>query len=297
MAELIGVVASGAGLASLAIQLGGSIIKLERFCSAVRTAHEDLRAVIFEVKTLGLVLRKIELDPVDASSNMDPEIMQHCVQICQDAVARIENVAATLEASIQSQRIPGMIKTVLKEKQIQEMFQRLDRAKGTLMIAYQAYTHERQFAAQRTQHVALEHGFASITSQLQSVAPSGASLIQQQQSEARLIQDDGIIDVNSGRRRRTRKSDSRLSRPSFIRLPFVTLVWHYHVTDAPRGWAIRLSCFAPIPVSSPIFQCCEAGDVPAVKALLDNGQASVRDQDPDGRTPLYVSGQYSESKI
>lgn len=55
MAEL-GIAASGIGIASLAIQVGDSILKVRGFWDRVKEAPEDIRYILEEIETLSLVL-------------------------------------------------------------------------------------------------------------------------------------------------------------------------------------------------------------------------------------------------
>jgi hypothetical protein len=54
--------------------------------------------------------------------------------------------------------------------------------------------------------------------------------------------------------------------------------------------------FSPIrtvSLESPIFKACYKGDIPEMKRLISQGQASVHDTTPAGRTLLHVSGSAS----
>jgi hypothetical protein len=55
------------------------------------------------------------------------------------------------------------------------------------------------------------------------------------------------------------------------------------------GWQFTLQPFTMIPEKSPIFEFCREGNLAGVQTLLKLGQASVRDRDPSGQTPLHVS--------
>jgi hypothetical protein len=47
--------------------------------------------------------------------------------------------------------------------------------------------------------------------------------------------------------------------------------------------------FNAVPATSAVFRFCEGGNLTALKTLFDCGDASVRDMDPLGRTPLWVA--------
>ncbi|KAH8679079.1 hypothetical protein BGZ60DRAFT_256622 [Tricladium varicosporioides] len=56
-----------------------------------------------------------------------------------------------------------------------------------------------------------------------------------------------------------------------------------------KGWQFVITPFNAVPENAPIFQYCQSGDIAKVQALLTLGQASVKDRDPKGRTPLWVA--------
>jgi hypothetical protein len=56
-----------------------------------------------------------------------------------------------------------------------------------------------------------------------------------------------------------------------------------------QGWQYVISPFNAVPENAKIFEFCRQGDLIGVQSLLKLGQASLRDRDPLGRTPLWVS--------
>ena len=56
-----------------------------------------------------------------------------------------------------------------------------------------------------------------------------------------------------------------------------------------RGWKHKMEIARPVPDVALIFEFCEEGNMAGVRSLLSRGEASVRDVDSLGRTPLYVS--------
>ncbi|KAK0124739.1 hypothetical protein ONS96_008621 [Cadophora gregata f. sp. sojae] len=55
------------------------------------------------------------------------------------------------------------------------------------------------------------------------------------------------------------------------------------------SWQFTLQPFNVIKETSPIFEFCRNGNVEAVQTLIGLGEASVRDRDPKGRTPLWIA--------
>ena len=56
-----------------------------------------------------------------------------------------------------------------------------------------------------------------------------------------------------------------------------------------QGWKNTLNTFRPVSDNALIFKFCKDGNLPAVRTLFLGGQASVRDTDSLGCTPLHVS--------
>jgi hypothetical protein len=56
-----------------------------------------------------------------------------------------------------------------------------------------------------------------------------------------------------------------------------------------HDWKQTIQTFQPVADDSTIFQYCKTGDVDGIRLLLSTGQASVRDIDSLGQTPLHVS--------
>ena len=74
-----------------------------------------------------------------------------------------------------------------------------------------------------------------------------------------------------------------------VRLGFwhgLRLKW---LSSSSYGWQTTLDTIRTVPDDALIVQLCETGNVPSVKHMLSNGQASVRDVDSQGWTPLHVS--------
>jgi hypothetical protein len=62
-----------------------------------------------------------------------------------------------------------------------------------------------------------------------------------------------------------------------------------NVFTTPTGWQFNLNPIRAVPDDSPIFSACRKGNLSAVRFLLTEGKASVKDTDSKGWTPLHVS--------
>jgi hypothetical protein len=61
------------------------------------------------------------------------------------------------------------------------------------------------------------------------------------------------------------------------------------IEASTSGWQYVIKPFNAVPEDAQIFDFCRRGDLDGVKALMKLGHGSLRDRDPYGRTPLWVS--------
>ena len=61
------------------------------------------------------------------------------------------------------------------------------------------------------------------------------------------------------------------------------------LSSSSHGWQANLDTMRTVPDDALIFELCQTGDLPGVQRLLSSCQASVRDVDSRGWSPLHVS--------
>ncbi|KAH7309248.1 hypothetical protein BKA65DRAFT_543480 [Rhexocercosporidium sp. MPI-PUGE-AT-0058] len=64
-----------------------------------------------------------------------------------------------------------------------------------------------------------------------------------------------------------------------------------------NGWQYTIQPFNAVPVYAPIFRYCPLGDVAAVRTILSSGYASLKDQDPKGRMPLWYASRSLQVEV
>jgi hypothetical protein len=133
MAEL-GIVASGMGIASLAIQVGDCIVRLKGFWDAIKDAPEEIKHLIEEIETLSLVLSEIE-----TGLDFGQESTARCLLFCQKAAKILSDVVTDFEAEIKKRRRIGCVKAVLRRDAIEKLRERLMTAQSMLMLSNQVY--------------------------------------------------------------------------------------------------------------------------------------------------------------
>jgi len=93
MAEVLAVVASGAGLASLVIQLADGIDRLRKRCENLERLRDDIADLIKDLETISLDLQDLEIDRKDILEFQVGLIVQgRCRARCEDVTRRLENL-------------------------------------------------------------------------------------------------------------------------------------------------------------------------------------------------------------
>jgi hypothetical protein len=139
MAE-IGVIASGMGVASLAIQVADSILKLKEFLDDVKEAPEEIKYLIEEIDTLSTLLSEFDADIPNGESELDSSSMRKCLEHCSRGLGILEAIVRELDMDIGRRRRIGSFKAVLKKGSIDRLKDRLKSAQIMLLMAHQIYS-------------------------------------------------------------------------------------------------------------------------------------------------------------
>ena len=147
MAEIVGVVASGVTIGTIAAQITSSVVKLRSYWDQVQNAPEDIQDMIYEVEALNELLAVVEGSVVRESSPsplFDPHSLSRCLQHCKIAATRLVELNKSLERDLQAtsqlKRRWASTKVVMKREKIERHEAKLDRAIRLLSFAYQLYT-------------------------------------------------------------------------------------------------------------------------------------------------------------
>ena len=139
MVEPLSVAASAAGLVSLAVQLGETVIKLKTLCQKLSSARKELNGIVFEIETFSLLLRGVD-EHLMRSQTIQASLLERAVVLCQEGVDTVGEVAQSLEAAFRKSKAFGSMQVVLKERKMKALVSDLERGKATLLIAWQIYT-------------------------------------------------------------------------------------------------------------------------------------------------------------
>lgn len=140
MAEILGIVTGGFGVASFAIRIVESALKLKEYYMAIKDAPDDVRYLIDEIETLSLIIadignneRQSDLPSVASQSS------QKCFELCQKASLILEAVVRELDETIAKRKKIGGVKAVLKKGTIDTLRDRLRSAHFMMMLSNQTY--------------------------------------------------------------------------------------------------------------------------------------------------------------
>ncbi|MCJ1461286.1 hypothetical protein MMC28_011668 [Mycoblastus sanguinarius] len=146
MAELVGVVASGISIGTLAAQITSSIVKLKTYWDEVQDAPEDIQDLIGEVEDLYLLLADLEEDqkrnPV-SSLVLDNTSISSCLSHCKQGADRLKELADDLstdfDARSKLRKKWASTKVVLKKDKLERYRKKLERAIRLLSLSHQIY--------------------------------------------------------------------------------------------------------------------------------------------------------------
>ncbi|GAB7350506.1 hypothetical protein MBLNU459_g1100t1 [Dothideomycetes sp. NU459] len=141
MAEVFSVVASGVGVAGVAAQFADGIRKLCQFCKDVRDAPEEVRYAINELGLLTNLLSAMEVELTSQRTRFSAHANYEAVLVfCQQGTEQTTTIMAELDAAISKRGKRGSLRAAWKKPELDRYLQKIERAKTSLMFAYQQYT-------------------------------------------------------------------------------------------------------------------------------------------------------------
>jgi hypothetical protein len=140
MAEALSLVASGAGFASLAIQLGNILIRLKDLWAKIKTSKDEIRYFIEEIETLSILLSEIRDGSNDEDMTSQAAATEKSLALCQRGVTILSEVLIDLDKQISRRRLVGGLKATMKSSTIAQLRDRLSKAQLLLVLSYQIYS-------------------------------------------------------------------------------------------------------------------------------------------------------------
>jgi hypothetical protein len=144
MAELAAV-ASIAGLASLALQLGEIGLKVKRLCRKFRDVPDTLEGFVLEITALELHIQHLQTRFLSKA----PDVMvigqfNAAIQLCQRSIGKVSCVLEYFESRLKKSEKLGKLAFMTRENEINQMFQEIEREKSSLILATQILTESGQ---------------------------------------------------------------------------------------------------------------------------------------------------------
>ena len=138
MAEVVAAAAGIAGLMPIALQVAEATAALRRFRKSIKDAPETLADIAFEIETLAHALQQISrYTAVDESRDAaTASLLSRCIRNCEKTAQRITLITLRIEQLLGRSRAIGRLKIAVSEREIQRMYDDLDRARNTLHLAF-----------------------------------------------------------------------------------------------------------------------------------------------------------------
>jgi hypothetical protein len=312
---ILGVVAGGAGLASLSIQLAESAIKLKRLYHSMRNAPETLKEIADEIELMSLSLKHLERHRQSESHGAD--LLDRCIENCRSYTTKITLLTEKIAQKIDNASLTGRLYASMRERDLEKLLGDLARARSALHLAVDLYYRaekERRRRSKENDAVIRKDQMAVFLKAFQALQETQAVMMRHHEplihyprvrevheiddgsegEEDRYeseIQDEQGQETSEHRRHRGRNiADTPTFRLRF-KLPalFSSRVWEIARVAAEQGFDLQYRTYNVRSLDSPIFQCCERGDLEGVKMLIRHGEASLLDVTPTGGSLITVS--------
>jgi hypothetical protein len=309
---ILGVVAGGAGLASLSIQLAESAIKLKRLYHSIRNAPETLTEIADEIELISLSLKHLERHRQIESHGAD--LLDRCIENCRSHTTKITLLTQKITQKIDKASLTGRLYASVRERDLEKLLDDLARARSALHLAVDLYhraEEERRRRIREADAVIREEKMAMCLVALQALQETQAVMMREYEPLVQYPRVQEIREIDAGseegedeeefethdrkyrgpsiyRRREARDTPGFRFR---MRLPalFSSRVWEIARIDAEQGWDLQFRTYNVRSLDSLIFRCCGQGDLEGVKRLIRSGEASLLDVTPTGGNLITVS--------
>jgi hypothetical protein len=306
---VLGVVAGGAGLMSLSIQLAESAVKLKRFYHSMRNAPEALNSTADEIQIMSLSLRLIirhwqtEMQPAD--------ILDRCIENCRRHVTGIEELVSKLSQKLDRGSLSGKLYAAIREQDLDKLLNDLDRARDALHLVVQIYHQEEQThrwleqqnnattwnlqlatmqRALQTRVEKLKHQLNQIVQHTRSHRIQAAEEVSPRLISSNQLEESTQIVSNPAGRRRSCNSRNAAFRVR-LRVPtwFSTRVWEIAKVDAQQGWDLHFRAYNQRPDNAPILVCCDDGNFHETRRLIEAREAALLNVTTSGDNLLSIA--------
>ena len=148
MAEVLGVIASGISVGSLAIQILSSIRQILDFWSSVRHAPDDIHHILEELEILAEYLSDQDYHEYEETLDQNRSLpISRALRLCQKAAESVAAALDDLKDGLTASKLRGRwtaVRAALREQRLNKCLSRLERAKSMLFTAQQIYIQANQ---------------------------------------------------------------------------------------------------------------------------------------------------------
>ena len=298
-AAVVGIVASGAGLLSLGIQLGEAAVKLKKLYDKVSNAPRTIQRLTFSLQTMSMALQRLE--EYRQHDKPTEALLLRCILQCQQSTNEIERIVAKIERRIYHGKVRrGLMYAVYKDAELHDLMDDLEHAKSTLELAYMIYVAEEQklrdenrVASLNMHAVALDSlqtlvaaGQNNVLNQLTYLAQIAPKMPHQQHPRVRIRDSSSVSVIEANTVQRGRSVDRSRKRHLcrlWFRLPawISSKIWEFNLEKAQNGFDLHLRTCNLGDGSSIIWYYCAYGYVEQVRRLVSNGEASPLEVRPN----------------
>lgn len=141
MAEVLGIIASGTSVVSLAIKITENLKRAIDFCESIREAPNDIRRILLELQLLSNLILAIQLvHEKHQSPPVDDATLKQCLSLVKYDMSKLSSIILELERKLSSEKIIkrswARVQVVLSEKKIARLRSLLEGAKGALQLLH-----------------------------------------------------------------------------------------------------------------------------------------------------------------
>jgi hypothetical protein len=135
MAEVLAVVAGGAGLASLVIQLADGIDRLRKRCEDLEKLRDNIGNLIEDLELIRLQLQDLESDHEEILEFMTgPIFLGRCQICCEEVIKRLDTLIVVIPIASSKGSKRRILRTLFKSKKWKKEFNELRRVVWDLKL-------------------------------------------------------------------------------------------------------------------------------------------------------------------
>ncbi|KIW29160.1 uncharacterized protein PV07_04996 [Cladophialophora immunda] len=316
MAEVLGVVAGGAGLASLALQLFEVSQKLHELRANIRDAPADVREILDEVDLLRTVLSQyLNVSGVADTHRLPPTLVQkQALDHCFRVLSVLHNIAQELETTMRNSSSKRLInwakvEAVFNRKRFVKLQTALERAKSTLVLAILTNPSSKPRIPENG--IVINEPSRKESTEVAAFSAKSTSLKAPATSTRTTSTGSWIAKYNIGianvyvrSNHSPQRAEAENGAPqNRLRMSVSFASWIFSTALSfmfdrrPQGIRVALQINRLVRPDAEIFHLCAAGDAMGVRRSIADGKASGCDVTYEGVTPLMVASQYGHAEV